>query len=427
MVLDESTAPAPDFTSDHSPDSDSDPYSPSSSATRYEIDAARLPRPAPIVGPLFGYTNARLAQAINARIAGAAHVLGRAPTPDEAAALAYWRAKALATASWGRPLGVAAGCYRAYQTAGSFRFPFLTPDKETFNPDSFGYGVRLQGARARFLWHVLRGSSYALVGSWVAGLLVGTYAATVSAVGEHQDPRLQDYIKAVLEKTRQTAARQRGEAVGHVGDPTGQGRRSASELYRESTKTVGADDDSVAGEDDASPSAGSMADAYGYGSTAEEGKSLAMSDGQMRNQEVRQQASARRSPTGNTASTFGVEEVERQPRSFDDDHDDTSPAGGEGASMDSGSSGGSVWERIRKQAGSSPSSSGRGSFGRGDRRGGVQQGQRQGSTDGDGFAFSSSEEDRQLAKDEAQKAFDERIERERRGGDFSGSDGERRW
>jgi hypothetical protein len=37
---------------------------------------------------------------------------------------------------------------------------------------------------------------------------------------------------------------------------------------------------------------------------------------------------------------------------------------------------------------------------------------------GDSYSFSNSDEERQLAKTEAQKEFDARIERERQGRDF---------
>ena len=41
------------------------------------------------------------------------------------------------------------------------------------------------------------------------------------------------------------------------------------------------------------------------------------------------------------------------------------------------------------------------------------------------YSFSSADSDRQLAKDEAQKKFDEQVERERQGGDFNKEN--RRW
>ena len=65
----------------------------------------------------------------------------------------------------------------------------------------------------------------------------------------------------------------------------------------------------------------------------------------------------------------------------------------------------------------SPSSAGGRRMQRG---GGFQQQQQQPKREEDSFAFSASEGEKSYAKDEAQKAFDERVEKERQGGDFSG-------
>lgn len=47
---------------------------------------------------------------------------------------------------------------------------------------------------------------------------------------------------------------------------------------------------------------------------------------------------------------------------------------------------------------------------------------------GDSFTFSKTEEERNLAQIEAQKEFDARVEKERRGGDFSSGNGDqKRW
>jgi hypothetical protein len=45
----------------------------------------------------------------------------------------------------------------------------------------------------------------------------------------------------------------------------------------------------------------------------------------------------------------------------------------------------------------------------------------------DSFSFSQGEEDKQLAKTEAQKEFDARLERERSGKDFDEGSGRKRW
>lgn len=431
MVLDDNTTTPSDFTSDFTPVSDSDPYSTTTSSDNFI--PKNLPSSPPIIGPLFGFTDAYRTSVINTRIQGAAQILGRPPTPDEATALAYWSAKMLSYAAWGRPLGMAAGYYQAYRTAATYRFPFLQPKPEKLDPNVFKLlKFELRGSRARSMWHSLRAFAYGTLGLFIGGVLFGTYAATVAAVGERQDPRLQDLIRVIQERVRGTLPAAPANAPskqrqGARGDPTGQGTMSASELWKNHRNAIGADDAHLARTsntygDDASPSSGDAYDAYNSTTIAEQDRTLAMSEGgvltdqKMQTQEARQRPNRRSSPTKTSASTFSIEKVERQPRSFDDD--DASPTGGEGAFMDSGydsdsgsAATGSAWERIRQQASSSPSSRAtRSGRSRGSRRG-VQ-------TQEDTFAFSATEQERQLAKDEAQRAFDERIERERKGGEF---------
>jgi len=71
---------------------------------------------------------------------------------------------------------------------------------------------------------------------------------------------------------------------------------------------------------------------------------------------------------------------------------------------------GSAWDRIRRNsAGQTPASP--------PKNRSFQEGQKEGSILGDSFNFSSTDEERQLAKAEAQREFDAEVERERRGDD----------
>ena len=94
---------------------------------------------------------------------------------------------------------------------------------------------------------------------------------------------------------------------------------------------------------------------------------------------------------------------------------------------------GSAWDRLRRgekptpipqnSGGKPPPSQSQWSR----RQSETQREQTEGSTTGN-FAFSKTEEERNYAKEEAQKEFDARVERERRGGDFSqGGGDQRRW
>ena len=122
----------------------------------------------------------------------------------------------------------------------------------------------------------------------------------------------------------------------------------------------------------------------------------------------------------------------KDPEPQDFDFDDASPTGGAGATDP-----GSAWDRIRQDAVSGSSSSSSSSSGPGapsssksnrpaGREGGWQggeRGQREGSSEGDPFSFSSEERERGLAKEQSQREFDARVEKERRGGEFGDGDG----
>lgn len=352
--------------------------------------------------------------------------MNRPLTPKESEAMAYHTAKGVAISSWGPPLGIIAGATRYYKTQEKYRFPFAG---NQLKPDGWWDGERIRimgqdvmkGLRAKQAVNFLRASLYVAFGNVIVGFLVDSYATTVAVVGEIRDERLKDIMQAVRRQT----ARQMGEISRQerqkraVGVATGQGEKSVGDLWKQHRGAIGADDASPtsASFDDASPTAAG----FDYGDEAarlggNSGNGVVMGDEHMRSQEVRQQP--RRNPAGNRAATFDVEKVERQPRSFDDDYDDASPTGGIGVA----NPGESAWQRIRREtaSGASPRS-GR----RPPARGPQQEQQEEGSTAGDSFSFMSSEEEKQLARDEAQKQFDERVDKERRGGEFS--DGRRRW
>ncbi|KAI9703788.1 MAG: hypothetical protein M1836_007558 [Candelina mexicana] len=407
MVLEDASATS-DFVSDSSPTSDNDPYSSSNgdasntqSTAVVHIDISNFARPLPIIGPLFGYTTSFRMAVIQRRLIGSTAILQRQLTSDEATALAYSTSRGILIASLGPPLGLLWGGYRSYSTRATYKFPFVTPSPEKFDCNTFA-GV-FRGRQAQWMWHSARFSAYAALGSLVSRAFLSTCGAVVAAVGEKRDPRLQDLLKALkarmIQGLGEAQARRGRQPVGHVGDPPDEGQTAMPELWKEHRDAIG---------DDASPTGG-------Y-NDREDGESLAqsrvgiLSDQQMRTQEQRQQASPVKSRTENRASTFEMDKVAPQPTSFDD-FDDASPSAGQ-TQMDAASGSGSTWERIRDQASS------QGGARASKRMSSTQQEKMEGSTSGDSFAFSETDSDRQLAKHEAQKEFDERVERERRGGDF---------
>ncbi|KAL9101102.1 MAG: hypothetical protein Q9187_009280, partial [Circinaria calcarea] len=376
MPLDEATP------YDNTPTSDTDPYAfpnpDSPPPAKININLSELPRPNPIIGGLFGYTDQRLINLIHRRVSHMAKNLQRNPTTDEATAIAYWTAKRLAIASWGKPLGLAAGLYRAYATRGTFRFPFVAPNPETFQPNWVGIGglELLRGHAARSFWHAARGTSYGYLGMYAGYLIVAGYSTTVAVVGEILDPRLKEHTE-IMKTTKPSELEKR--RLDGVANSTGQGQKTASELLKEHRESLGATQ-----ADDASPSAGGD---YSYMEGLSDGEFLSrndsglMSDEQREAQEIRQQASPQKSRTSSRASTFDIDKVEKQPRSFDGDFDDARTTA-ENPSSNSSSGGGGAWERIRSQASSAPSTESR-SRRRPGQMSPVQQEQQDGSTTGD--------------------------------------------
>jgi hypothetical protein len=91
----------------------------------------------PFFAPLFRYTGKWHKQQVASVLIDTSVAMGRLPTPTEADAQAYYRAKFLSRAAWA-PLAVygTAG-YMVYRGRSTFRFPFFTPKPASFNPSFF--------------------------------------------------------------------------------------------------------------------------------------------------------------------------------------------------------------------------------------------------------------------------------------------------
>ncbi|KZF19474.1 hypothetical protein L228DRAFT_251068 [Xylona heveae TC161] len=496
------------FSPDSSPPSDRDPYSSSSSnsaTSSIQIDTSKIPKPVPILGPLFGYNQTYLAHTIENRIRAASKVLKRPTTQDESEALAFWSGKMQSIASWGRPVGLAAGWIQAYRTAEQFRFPFIKPNPE-FNRYQFYFGIK--GEQARMLWNALRVGCYSVLGVWFGGIVVGSYAATVAAVGEQRDPRLTDLINAIAERVRQHGPL-RTPPTDHHHHHQNEPRGFPSQQHPGYPRPQSGSSAPAAGmssDDDASPTAGGFGDDTTYSDVAALSKSQdtsVMSDQQMQGLQTQRQATvdkmranrysssspppSEQSPTSSSSSSTnrGTTFFDDDPRdhadynyastsNYDEDDDDMSPTANTQRRPPAGAAdatSGSVWDRIRRESAHPDAGHQRGAWSRAaaaagasrtsepnpdeyppaDRQpatntwaqrrlsslsggaGGSDSTSSSSSGAGDSFTFSSTDEDRQLAQNEAQRDFDQRLERERQGGDFSSSQpdgagkGWRRW
>ncbi|KAL8989198.1 MAG: hypothetical protein Q9169_008409 [Polycauliona sp. 2 TL-2023] len=450
MVLDTSSLPSSSDAYDSSP-STPDPYdgltSPSSSFS--SIDTTQLPHPPPLIGPLFGYTKTYLSTFASIRLNYHSQAINRPLTAQEREAITFHAYKSATIASIGTPIAFSYGIYRAYSTREKYRFPLYGNLKKE---GGWWDGERLrimgntvsEGANARFWVHVVRGSAYAAWAMFLGGLVVNSYATTVAAVGEMRDPRLRAYADVIKEKAKQRSGDVSGAGAGMKTqsrgkvDPTGQGDKDFSELWKRHRRGIGAEGE---GDDDASPSKGNGDDGYGYGYGGEAERlggmgsnTGIMSDTQMRAQETRQQPPPTDSPTSNRASTFRVDKSDKQPRTNLDkttSDDDASPSDegimGFGGDHPQNQNVGGSWERIRRQAatGAIQKKAMRWNPVRKEEREG--KGERGDGGDDGGFSFLSEDEERVLAKDEAQNEFDKKVERERQGGSFDEGRRGKRW
>ncbi|MCJ1236482.1 hypothetical protein MMC14_004463 [Varicellaria rhodocarpa] len=413
MVL-ENASPSSELESD-TPYSSPDPYDDSSSSKYITIDIKSLPASVPLFGPLFGFTERWQAQIVQTSILAYAKIVKRNLTHDEAQAHAYWTSKANAYASWGPPVGVGASLYRAYKT----RHSASTLIWGYFNAERVGIGSVefLKGQMAKSFWQGLRASCYGAAGYYMGSGLMLYFGVIFSRIGELRDPRLKDFNETVMALMREADHKKRTRRI----DPTGQGNKSASDLWKDHRNGIGAVGGQQGDTDDTSPSAGD----FNYAAEMQNGDrpSSTDSDTNFARDYLQRQAPERRPQPSmsNAASRYPPKPQESDQSSPFDSYSDSSDT----ASTTSAS----VWENIRQKAASNPSSNPP----RFSRRRPVpssstqeqEREQQEGSMVEDSFTFSGAEEERQYAKDEAQKEFDERVEKERRGGDFGNA--ERRW
>lgn len=224
MVLEEATQAEPDFNSfddGNSNGNDTSSSEPQNFATTSaqavrELDISKYPRPIPLVGPVFGFTNDNLQQIMAANAYRFSVAANRPLNTDEIDAIAYHSAKRYSITSFASPLGFMAGIYRSETTKADFRFPFFKPDLSKFDFRSIP-GSALKSDAIHAVWNNIRRLSYLCVSIPFARLIVGSYATTVAMVQQTQDPRLHEVREAIASYAK--ARIERGESPFGPGIP----------------------------------------------------------------------------------------------------------------------------------------------------------------------------------------------------------------
>ena len=429
MVLQDIEKQAPDSFSDNPSPSDNDPYaSPSSTslASGERFDASNMPRPIPVIGPFIGFSERALRFKADTTLKFAEKKLGRTLHPEEAQALAFHIYKLEKSKSYYAAGGAAAGAYRWYATMSTYNYPFYKPKIESIDPNKFG---PIKGPAANMARQTWRFGLYALVAGQMGNIIGQLIAQPIAAMETSKDPKLEQFaadIKAastrderannergrmIEERRKDFEARRRQEGTGGMTPPyggRGQERKQAPPI--------------AGGDDDMSPTAGneawgSASSSSSWGDFASEEQPKPQAERQSTNVRARQQP-ARPQPSSQSSP-------------FDDD---ASPTGGlfhsettnASAQQPPSRSGESSWDRLRRGAGA-PSNPGSSQQERIQRFASSRQGGggAEGSTVGDDFTFVEGKDARDAERERAQREFDERLERERRGGDFNEGNGKK--
>jgi hypothetical protein len=416
MVLEDVDKMAPDSFSD-APPSQEDPYAssrPPSRASGSRFDASDMARPIPIIGRFMGFSDAAVRFKTETTLDFAERKVGRSLDPEEAQALAGHIYQLEQSKSYFAAAGAVAGIYRWNKT-GVNQYPFYKAKIEDVDPNKFGF---VKGPWANLARQTWRFSLYVLVAGQMGSIIGQVIAQPMAAQATSRDPKLVQFGQELKASTAddQKKNTERSRMI--------EERRKDFEERRAKEKTGGAlppysgwgqDRKQTSHDDDMSPTSGND-------SWSDFTPDTPQSAPQQQQISFSTDTNTRRSPPYQSSQS---------PLMFDDD---ASPTGGlfqdevnnpPTSAKPQSRPGESSWERLRRGGAPlaqppRPTDSGRRAVP--ERRAGSASE----STVGDDFTFVEGREERMREKERAQREFDERLERERQGRDFSG-DGGKRW
>lgn len=324
----------------------------------------------PFWAPFTGRSEQGFKQQIAGKIMMSSAFTGRELTQSEKDALSQHYAKYLVTQAWDTPV-ILASTFALYRgTYAKYGFPFWTPKADKFNPNKFplvSSQIPKEAAErlAQKSWHGMRLVAWFAACKFAVGIFFMSYSISTFVAGSNSDPRLKEFNHAVDAKVSEM--RRTGMKPGQQPFPAALDTQEPTNPWANTEPTAQDSESGWSATQTSSP--------------------------------VRDQDSLR----------------DDEPYVFDD-ASPVAPAEQQRPASQQ-NDGRSAWDRIRSQARPFGAAQGQNSAGqtsawdrkREDER--TSQGARQGTS----FAFSSGDEEKSYAKEQAQKDFDEMLEKERRG------------
>lgn len=326
----------------------------------------------PFWAPFAGRSEQAFKQQIAGKIMMSSAFTGRELTQAEKDAISHHYAKYLVIQAWDTPFvfGSTYACYRG--TYAKYGFPFWTPKADKFDPNKFPLVSKSLSKDTYQLlsqksWHSLRFVAWFAACKFAIGIFVTSYSISTFVAGSNSDPRLKEYNQVVGAKVEQM-------------------RRTGGLKSAQSTDS-------------------------GPPDTQEPTNPWANTE------QNNQDSESAWSGTSDTSSPARPQDSFREDESYVfDDASPVAPAEQRRPAPQQNNQG-SAWDRIRNQARPAGAVQSQGSAGQSSAWDRKREDERtsQGAREGSSFNFSSGDEEKSYAKEQAQKDFDEMLERERRG------------
>ncbi|RGP77649.1 hypothetical protein FLONG3_4222 [Fusarium longipes] len=351
----------------------------------------------PLYASIIGYRRDWNLLVATSRVSGFAATLGRDLEDEEAKAIAEYTLGNIHTNASLKWLSLALAGYMTYRGRRTWQFPFYKPKLGgRFNPNeatSIFTNKKIRGPYPRFTWHTLRFTAYVAVNMILVEPAFRAVNFIRTEAAMTHDPRLKQFTKDASQRVEQVMSNPSISKTAFTG----------RDAHR------GGEDNPWASNDTNDASSESKYQSYqSYQSTPTQ--------------------------SWDKSQTSTATQQNQQPLndnwSILDDDDDASPIAASARKQPAAASSGSAWDRIRQQSQDAPRQQQQQQSAWAARSQPESQSRSQSQSSWgnqgavsstDSFSFSKSDEERAVAKEQAQNEFDRLVERERSGADQENS------